>query len=133
MASQAVEPTRRRDTLDRTPSYEISDHEIPDYEIPDHTRRYDTPDYSTPDHKTRVRQAESKARSVDYTKGDFTTLRSALASVEQCQGLWDALKLDPAIRKSLSALFIEQKQRYQVIANLLDNLVSRYDRFLNLV
>lgn len=117
-----MEPTRRHDTHDRPPSFHIP-----------HTRRYDTPELSTPNHKIRVRQAESKARSVDYTKGDFTTLRSALASVEQCQGLWDALKLDPAIRKSLSALFMEQEQRYQVIASLLDNLVSRYDRFLNLV
>jgi hypothetical protein len=88
---------------------------------------------STSDHEARVRQAEFNARSVDYTKGDFTTLRSALAAVEECQGLWDTLKLDPTIRQSLSALFMEQKQRFQVTANLLDNLVSRYDRFLNLV
>jgi len=88
---------------------------------------------STSGHEARVRQAEFNARSVDYTKGDFTTLRSALTSVEECQGLWDTLKLDPAIRQSLASLFMEQKHRFQVTANLLDNLVSRYDRFLNLV
>jgi len=88
---------------------------------------------STSDHEARVRQAEFNARSVDFTKGDFTTLRSALASVEECQGLWDTLKLDLAIGQSLSALFMEQKKRCEVTANLLDNLVSRYDRFLNLV
>ena len=88
---------------------------------------------STSGHETRVRLAEFNARSVDYTKGDFTTLQSALASVEECQDLWDTLKLDPAIRQSLSSLFKEQKRRFQVTANLLDNLVSRYDRFLDLV
>src|SRR5258706_3660078 len=85
------------------------------------------------DHEARVRQAEFHARSVDYTTGDFTTLRSALVSVEECHNLWYTLKLGLGVRASLSALFKEQKQRCHVTANLLDNLVSRYDRFLNLV
>ena len=88
---------------------------------------------SASDHEVRVRQAEFHARSVDYTKGDFATLRSALTSVEECHNLWNTLKLDLRVRASLSARFKEQKQRCQVTANLLDNLVSRYDRFLNLV
>ena len=88
---------------------------------------------STSDHEARVRQAEINARSVDYTKGDFTTLRLALASAEECQNLWSTLKLYPSARRSLSPLFMEQRQRCLVTANLLDNLVSRYDRFLNLV
>jgi hypothetical protein len=88
---------------------------------------------STSDHEARVRQAEFSTRSVDYTKGDFTTLRLALASVEECRHLWDTLNLNKTIRESLSALFMEQQKRCEVTANLLDNLVSRYDRFLNLV
>ena len=88
---------------------------------------------NTSDHEARVRQAEINARSVDYTKGDFTTLQLALASVEECHNLWNTLKLYPGVKESLSPLFMEQKRRCQVTANLLDNLVSRYDRFLNLV
>ena len=88
---------------------------------------------SSSGHEARIHQAEFNARSVDYTKGDFTTLQSALTSVEECQDLWNTLKLDPANRNTLYFLFMEQKHRFQVTANLLDNLVSRYDRFLNLV
>jgi len=86
------------------------------------------------DHNGRVRSAERSARLVDCTSGDFMAVRSALESLKQYfQDSWCTLKLDPAIRESLGALFLEQKKYCEATAHLFDILVSRCDRFLNLV
>jgi len=86
------------------------------------------------DHNRRVQIAELSARLADCTRGDFMALRSALNSLEQYfQDLWCTLKLDPATGEPLSALFLEQKKYCEVTGHFLDSLVSRYDRFLNLV
>ncbi|SRR5258708_789384 len=85
------------------------------------------------DHDDRVRTAERNARVVDLMKGDFMVLQSALTSVEKCQDLWSILNLSPATRVTLSTLCAEQKRQGEVIMHRFDNLVSRYDRYLNLV
>jgi len=67
-------------------------------------------------------------------KGDFMAFQSALKLLEQYfQYIWCTLKLNPATRESLGALFIEQKNYCEATGHLLDRFVSRYDRFLNLV
>ena len=80
-----------------------------------------------------MRVAEVTARLTDQIKCDFTAFQLALASVEKSHDLWHMLKLDLATRESLGALFTEQKKRCEVTSLFLDSLVSRYDRFLNLV
>jgi len=86
------------------------------------------------DHDSRVRSAENIASIADRTRGDFKSIRSALKSLEgYLQDFWRILNLDPAIKESLDALILEQRVQCEVIDLALDNLVSRYDRYLNLV
>ena len=86
------------------------------------------------DHDARVRSAEVDARSADQMKGDFMAFQSALASLEEyLQDFWRILNLDPYIKESVGALFMEQRKQCEVTRQRLDTLVSRYDRFLNLV
>jgi len=86
------------------------------------------------DHDSRVRAAEISSRITDAAMGDFKVFRSALKSLEgYLQDFWWILNLDPAIKESLDALIMEKMMQCEVIDLLLDNLVSRYDRFLNLV
>jgi hypothetical protein len=89
---------------------------------------------SKADHDKRVRNAEINVRLADEMRCDFMCFQSALASLEKYfQALWCTMKLDPSIGESLGALFIEQKKHSEVTSLVLDNVVSRYDRFLNLV
>ena len=86
------------------------------------------------DHDARVRRAEVDSTVVDKMKYDFKAFQSALASLEgYLQDFWRILNLDAAIKESISTLLMEQRVRSEVTSLLLDNLVSRYDRFLNLV
>jgi len=86
------------------------------------------------DHNTRVRSAENYAGTADMMRGDFIAFKHALASLEQYfQQIWSLLSLDPNISESLGALFTEQKNSCEATSHLLDNIVSRYDRYLNLV
>jgi len=89
---------------------------------------------SSADHDTRVRAADAFARAADTRVGDFKAFQSALTSLEEyLQDFWHILNLDPAGKASLDALITEQRKQCTVIAPLLDNIVSRYDRSLNLV
>lgn len=86
------------------------------------------------DHDARVRAAELDASLADIVKGDFRTFQSALASSEEfVQDFWRILNLDPAIKESVDALFMEQRKQCEVTSQMLDSLVGRYDRYLNLV
>ena len=86
------------------------------------------------DHNVRVRAAEAFARFADMTRGDFTIFKNSLVSLERYfRDLRSPLNLDSHIRGSLSVSFTEQKERCEATSHLLDNVVSRYDRFLNLV
>ena len=86
------------------------------------------------DHDERVRTAELDARITDMTRGDLVVFQYALTSLEEClQEFWNILQLDPAVKGSLNALFIEQRKQYEVTRILFDSVVSRHDRFLNLV
>ena len=89
---------------------------------------------SSPDYGDRVRNAQTSARIADTLRFDFAAFNSALIPLEgYFQGLWSAMKFGPTIRESLVTLFTEQKRRCEVTRNLLDNIVSRYDRFLGSV
>ena len=86
------------------------------------------------DHNDRVRRAESFARAVDSTRSDFAAFQAALTSLEKClRELWSTLNLRPTFNEPFGALFTEQKQLCEATYHLLDGLVSRYDRYLNLV
>ena len=86
------------------------------------------------DHDALVRVAEQNARVADMIRGDFMAFQSALTSLEEyLQDFCRTLNPDPAIEDSLSALFIEKRKHCEVIKLLFDSIVSRYDRFLNLV
>ena len=86
------------------------------------------------DHYDRLQNAEISSRISDMLRGDFAVFQSALIPLEQYfQDLWTTMKFGPAIKKELGALFTEQKKRCEVTGHLLDNIVSRYDRFLGLV
>ena len=86
------------------------------------------------DHNSRVRIAEMDSRLADMIRGDFQAFQSAFISLEDyLQDFWRILNLDPAIKESLGTLFTEQRKQAKVINMLFDNIVSRYDRFLNLV
>ena len=86
------------------------------------------------DHKSRVRVAEMDSRLADMIRGDFQAFQSAFISLEDyLQDFWRILNLDPAAKESLGALFTEQRKQSKVTNILFNNVVSRYDRFLNLV
>jgi hypothetical protein len=89
---------------------------------------------SSTDHEERVRRAEADATVADEMRYDFITYRLALKSLEKYfQDLWCTMKLDPNIGESLGALLTEQKKHSEATSLVLDSVVSRYDRFLNLV
>ena len=89
---------------------------------------------SDADHDSRVRSAEINSRLADATSGDSKNFRSALKSLEgYLQDFWRILKLDPAIKEPLDVLITEKRMQCEVTHLLLDNVVSRYDRSLNLV
>ena len=89
---------------------------------------------SSADHGDRVRNAETAASIADTLRGDFAAFKSALIPLEgYFRDLWASMKFDPTTKESLVALFTEQKKRCEVTGHLLDNIVSRYDRFLGLV
>jgi hypothetical protein len=89
---------------------------------------------SSADHEDRVRTAEVDVRLADEMRCDFMTFRLALTSLEKYfQDLWCTMKLDSNIGESLGALLIEQKRHSEATSLILDSVVSRYDRFLNLV
>jgi hypothetical protein len=86
------------------------------------------------DHNDRVRIAEDHARSADMTRGDFTAFKNALIPLEKyCQDVCSMFNLNSNMRESLGAPFAELNIRCEVTSHLLDNVVSRYDRSLNLV
>lgn len=82
----------------------------------------------------RVRTAEQCASIADNERGSFMAFQAALTSLEgKLQDFWRILNLDPAIKEALCAMIIEQRKQCEVISLLLNNVVSRYDRLLNLV
>ena len=86
------------------------------------------------DHEARVRTAELGARLSDMARGDFMAFKAALTSLEEkLQEFWQILHLDIAIKESLCAMLMERRKQCEVTSLLFDNVVSRYDRFLNLV
>ena len=86
------------------------------------------------DHDARVRIAEVDARVADMIRGDFMAFQFALTSLEKyLQDFLRILRLDPAIEESLGALFMELRRQCEVPSLLFDSVVTRYDRFLNLV
>ena len=85
-------------------------------------------------HNDRVRIAESFSRTLDCARGDFAAFQAALTSSEKhLQNLWSTLNLYPTFDEAFGALFTEQKGLCEATRSLLDGLVSRYDRYLNLV
>jgi hypothetical protein len=89
---------------------------------------------SSADHDDRVRSAEVEIRLADEMRYDFMTFRLALTSLEKYfQDLWCTMKLDPNTGESLCALLTEQKKHSKATSLILDSVVSRYDRLLNLV
>src|SRR5260221_272667 len=89
---------------------------------------------SDADHNASVRTAELDARVADMMKGDFMVFQSALTSLEEyLQHFWRILNLDPAVKESFGVLFTKQRKEFEATSLLHDNIVSRYDRFLNLV
>ena len=89
---------------------------------------------SSADHNASVRFAELGARLADMIRGDFIVFQSALTSLEEyLQDFWHILNLDPAVKVSFGALLVKQRQECEVTGILHDNVLSRYDRFLNLV
>ena len=89
---------------------------------------------SSVDHNVLVRAAEGDARLADMIKGDFMVFQSALTSLEEyLHEFWRTLNLDPAVKEQLGALFMKQRKECEATNLLYANLVSRYDRFLNLV
>ena len=88
----------------------------------------------TADHEDRVRRAEIRATVADELRGHVKVFQSALISLETYfQGFWDTMNLDPNTRESLCALITEQRNHCEVTSHLVDNIVTRSDRFLNLV
>jgi hypothetical protein len=86
------------------------------------------------DHKDRVQLAQSFASGADMTRGDIIVFKIALGSLERYfQDLRVPFNLDSHIRESLSTSLAEQKERCEATSHLLENIFSRYDRFLNLV
>ncbi len=86
------------------------------------------------DHNARVQVAEREAIVADMISGDFMIFQSALASSEKfLQDFFRILSLDPAAKESLGALFMGLRKKCEVHSLLLDSVVRRYDRFLNLV
>ena len=86
------------------------------------------------DHDARVRTAEIGARISDIERGSFMAFQAALTSLEEkLQVFWRILNLDPAIKEILCEMIMERRKQCEVISLLFDNIVSRYDRFLNLV
>ena len=86
------------------------------------------------DHIDRVRDAEAFARYADMTRGDFNVFKRAFVSLEQIfQGSKSPFIFEPHVKESLNASFTEKKELCEVTSHLFDNVVSRYDRFLDLV
>ncbi len=86
------------------------------------------------DHNDRVRAAEAIASHTNRTRGDFIIFRKAFVSLEQSfRGSKSPFLFNAHIRESLNASFTEQKELCEVTGHLFDNIVSRHDRFLNLV
>ena len=86
------------------------------------------------DDNARVRTAEVEARCADMARGDFMIFQFALTSLEKyLHDFCRILNLDPVVKESFGALFMEQRKECEVTKLLYDNIVSRYDRFLNLV
>ena len=85
------------------------------------------------DHDKHVRSTENLVRAIDRTRGNFSNFQLAFVSVEKCQELRHMLNLDQTARDSLDALFMQQKMRLKATGQLFDNILSRHDRFLNLV
>lgn len=86
------------------------------------------------DHNARVRVAEVDARLADMIRSDFKAFQSALISLEKfLQDFFRIQNLDPAVEVSLGALFMELRKECEVPSLLYDSIVTRYDRFLNLV
>ena len=86
------------------------------------------------DHNDRVRVAEVDARLADMIRSDFKAFQSALTSFEVfLQDFFRTLKLDPAVEESFGALFMKLRKKCEVPGMLYDSIVTRYDRFLNLV
>ena len=86
------------------------------------------------DHNARVRAAEGDSRLADMIKGDFMVFQTALTSLEEyLHEFWRILNLDPAVKESFGALFRKQRKECEATSLLYSNVVSRYDRFLNLV
>ena len=89
---------------------------------------------SSADHHQRVQNAENMARTADQARGNLLAFQDALTASEQYfRDNWCELNLDPATRESFGALFAEQKQQFVVTSRVYDSLVTRFDRFLNLV
>ena len=86
------------------------------------------------DHNGRVRAAEAFARHADMTRGDLIIFMKAFRSLEQYfRDSRSPFTFDSHTRESLNATLAEQKDRCEVPRCLFDNIVSRYDRFLDLV
>ena len=87
-----------------------------------------------PNHKTRVESAEIHASRVDQTKCDAQIFRAALIeSAKQCQKIAHLLRIDPTCEEFLASAFSELERQCIDLESIFDSLVSRYDRFLNLV
>ena len=85
-------------------------------------------------HNKRVRSAENVARAVDRARGDFVAFQATVTSSEEhLRDLWSMLNLRPTFNESFDALFTKQKGLCKVTRQLLDSLVSQYDRYLTLV
>ena len=86
------------------------------------------------DHNALARTAEGDSRLADMIKGDFMIFQSTLTPLEEfLQDFCRKLDLDPAVMESFGALFMKQRKECEATNLLYANVVSRYDRFLNLV
>jgi endonuclease III len=85
-------------------------------------------------HEARIKSTEAGATLVDQTRCDVRTFQAALIeSAKQCQKVANLLNLDIDGIESLISAFSELERKCMDVVRTLDSLVSRYDRFLNLV
>jgi hypothetical protein len=83
------------------------------------------------DIQAQVTSAQTFARVIDRTRGDFRGLRTALSgSVQHCQKIFHLLDLDA---KSLASAFSELELQCMDVECILDSHVTQCDRNLNLV
>jgi hypothetical protein len=86
------------------------------------------------DISAQIKPAQSFAQVIDRTRCDIGGFRTALiGSAQQCQKMIRLLELDSGFAQSLAGAFSELALQCMDLERNLNNLVSQFDRNLNLV